>query len=175
MLYEVITVDNIKSGFFSHMSHELRTPLTSIKEGTTMLLEGLGGEISEKQDRILKIIVQESNRLIELVNSLLDLSKMEAGMMKYQFSSSELSPLVKESLEVLSPLAEAVITSYCIHYTKLYENRFVSDKYSWLLNTHLTSTSGKRWCIIWSNTSLKYVFFSQRSILFNDIAPCKFI
>ncbi len=107
MCHKLQEVDNIKSGFFSHMSHELRTPLTSIKEGTTMLLEGLGGEISEKQDRILKIIVQESNRLIELVNSLLDLSKMEAGMMKYQFSSSELSPLVKESLEVLSPLAEA--------------------------------------------------------------------
>ena len=108
MCHKLQEVDNIKSGFFSHMSHELRTPLTSIKEGTTMLLEGLGGEISAKQDRILKIIVQESNRLIELVNSLLDLSKMEAGMMKYQFSSTdELSPLVKESLEVLSPLAEA--------------------------------------------------------------------
>ena len=41
-------VDNVKSDFFSHMSHELRTPLASIKEGTTMLLEGLGGETTEK-------------------------------------------------------------------------------------------------------------------------------
>ena len=107
MCHKLQEVEEVKSGFFSHMSHELRTPLASIKEGTTMLLEGLGGEISEKQDRILKIIVQESNRMIDLVNSLLDLSKMEAGMLKYQLSSTDLSILVKESLEALSPLAEA--------------------------------------------------------------------
>jgi two-component system sensor histidine kinase GlrK len=100
-------VDDMKSDFFADMSHELRTPLTSIKEGTTMLLEGLGGEISEKQQRILSIVVQESNRLIKLVNSLLDLSKMEAGMMKYQFEPAELSDLVKNTLDTLAPLAES--------------------------------------------------------------------
>ena len=72
-----------------------------------MLLEGLGGETSEKQQRILKIIVQESNRLISLVNSLLDLAKMEAGMLKYQFTPTDLSVLAKKSLEILTPLAEA--------------------------------------------------------------------
>ena len=72
-----------------------------------MLLEGLGGETTEKQQRILKIIVQESNRLINLVNALLDLGKMEAGMLKYQFTSTDLAALVKQSLESLSPLAHA--------------------------------------------------------------------
>ena len=72
-----------------------------------MLLEGLGGGTSEKQERILKIIVQESNRMIELVNALLDLAKMEAGMLKYHFSTTDLFFLVKESLESLAPLAEA--------------------------------------------------------------------
>lgn len=107
MCHKLQEVDDIKSGFFSHMSHELRTPLASIKEGTTMLLDGLGGEISAKQQRILKIITQESNRMINLVNSLLDLSKMEAGMLKYQFTPTDLFFLVKESLEALAPLAEA--------------------------------------------------------------------
>ena len=107
MCHKLQEVDEIKSDFFSHMSHELRTPLASIKEGTSMLLEGLGGGISEKQERILKIIVQESNRLIDLVNALLDLSKMEAGMMKYQLMPTDLGVLAKESLEVLTPLAEA--------------------------------------------------------------------
>jgi len=107
MCHKLQEVDDIKSDFFSHMSHELRTPLASIKEGTTMLLEGLGGEISEKQQRILKIIVQESNRLIDQVNSLLDLSKMEAGMLKYQYTPTDLFFLVKKSLETLAPLAEA--------------------------------------------------------------------
>jgi two-component system sensor histidine kinase GlrK len=89
------------------MSHELRTPLTSIKEGTSMLLEGLGGEVTERQDHILRIIVQESNRMIKLVNALLDLSKMEAGMMKYQLETIDISVIARESLEVLAPLAEA--------------------------------------------------------------------
>ena len=100
-------VDQIKSDFFSHMSHELRTPLTSIREGTTMLLDGLGGELTEKQQRILAIIIQESNRMINLVNSLLDLSKMEAGMMKYQFGLTDLAELVKNALDSLAPLSEA--------------------------------------------------------------------
>jgi len=107
MCHKLQEVDDVKSAFFSHMSHELRTPLASIKEGTTMLSEGLAGEVSAKQQRILKIIVQESNRLIELVNSLLDLSKMEAGMLKYQFTSTDLSTLVERSLDALAPLAEA--------------------------------------------------------------------
>ena len=107
MCYKLQEVDSIKSDFFSHMSHELRTPLASIKEGTTMLLDGLGGEVTEKQQRILTIVVQESNRLIDLVNSLLDLSKMEAGMLKYQFTPTDLYFLAETSLESLAPLAEA--------------------------------------------------------------------
>ena len=107
MCHKLQEVDDIKSDFFSHMSHELRTPLASIKEGTTILLDGLGGEVSEKQQRILKIIVQESNRMIDLVNSLLDLSKMEAGMLKYQFTLTDISTLVNKAVESLAPLAEA--------------------------------------------------------------------
>ena len=107
MCHRLQAVDDIKSDFLSHMSHELRTPLASIKEGTNMLLEGLGGEGSEKQQRILRIIVQESNRMIDLVNGLLDLAKMEAGMLKYDLRPTDLDSLVKTSLESLAPLAEA--------------------------------------------------------------------
>jgi len=107
MSQKLQVVDNIKSGFFSHMSHELRTPLASIKEGTNMLLDGLGGKASEKQQRILTIIIQECNRMIELVNSLLDLSKMEGGMLTYHFAETSLPGLVRQSVIELGPLAEA--------------------------------------------------------------------
>lgn len=100
-------VDKMKSDFFSLMSHELRTPLTSIKEGTNLFLEGLGGEITEKQKKLLTIIAEESNRLIELVNSLLDLSKMEAGMLRYNFTRSNLLPLIQKVIIEVMPLAEA--------------------------------------------------------------------
>ena len=72
-----------------------------------MLLDGLVGETSDKQQRILRIVVQESNRMIGLVNGLLDLSKMEAGMLKYQFMPADLTALMEESLESLAPLAES--------------------------------------------------------------------
>ncbi len=65
-------IDRMKADFFASMSHELRTPLTSIKEGTGLLLEGVGGATTEKQRKLLAILAEESNRLISLVNSLLD-------------------------------------------------------------------------------------------------------
>jgi len=100
-------VDKMKSDFFSLMSHELRTPLTSIKEGTNMFLEGVGGEVTEKQEKLLRIISEESNRLITLVNSLLDLSKMEAGMPVYHFTKASLAPLIHKAVLEVMPLAES--------------------------------------------------------------------
>jgi two-component system sensor histidine kinase GlrK len=100
-------VDKMKSDFFLLMSHELRTPLTSIKEGTTLLQEGLAGEITGGQKKLLTIIAEESNRLIELVTSLLDLTKMEAGMMTYSFVKAELMPLIQKVIFELSPIAES--------------------------------------------------------------------
>jgi len=100
-------VDKMKSDFFSSMSHELRTPLTSIKEGINLLREGVGGAIPEKQKRLLAILSEESKRLIDLVNSLLDLSKMEAGMMTYTFEPGSLAPLIERATREMIPLIEA--------------------------------------------------------------------
>jgi two-component system sensor histidine kinase GlrK len=100
-------LDYIKADFFASMSHELRTPLTSIKEGTGLLLDGVGGATTEKQQKLLGIITEESNRLISLVNTFLDLSKMEAGMMHYDFESAYIEPLIKRALAEITPLMEA--------------------------------------------------------------------
>ena len=100
-------VDKMKSDFFSSMSHELRTPLSSIKEGINLLQEGVGGVTTDKQNRLLAILTAESNRLINLVNSLLDLSKMEAGMMTYAFQEGRLGPLIERVIVEMAPLVEA--------------------------------------------------------------------
>jgi len=100
-------LEKMKADFFSSMSHELRTPLTSIKEGTGLLLDGVGGAITEKQHKLLTIVAEESHRLIRLVNSLLDLSKMEAGMMPYNFEHSNVAPLIHKAVVEISPLLEA--------------------------------------------------------------------
>ena len=100
-------LDRLKADFFASMSHELRTPLTSIKEGTGLLLDGVGGEITEKQRKLLGILAEESNRLITVVNSLLDLSKMEAGMMTYDFEVTHVDALIKRAVSEITPLVEA--------------------------------------------------------------------
>ena len=100
-------VDKMKADFFAMISHELKTPLTTIKEGTSLLLEGVGGSITEKQDRLLTIISTESKRLTSLVNSILDLSKMEAGMMMYTFEQGYMGPLIEQVVREIIPYAEA--------------------------------------------------------------------
>jgi two-component system, NtrC family, sensor histidine kinase GlrK len=100
-------VDKVKSEFFSAMSHELRTPLTSIREGINLLEEGVGGSMTDKQKRLLTILSEETNRLIGLVNSVLDLSKMEAGMMAFRFQQESLAPLIKKVVVEVAPIIEA--------------------------------------------------------------------
>ncbi len=99
-------IDRLKADFFSVMSHELRTPLTAIKEGVSLLQDGVCGPTNEKQGKILNIISDESKRLINLVDNLLDLSKMEAGMLKYNFEEISIVPLVNQVVKELSPIAE---------------------------------------------------------------------
>jgi two-component system sensor histidine kinase GlrK len=100
-------VEKMKSNFFSGMSHELRTPLTSIKEGIGLLQDGVGGSVTEKQKRLLTILSEETRRLIDLVNSLLDLSKMQEGMMPYYFNEESLPLLVERVVAEIGPLIEA--------------------------------------------------------------------
>lgn len=107
MCIKLKEIDKMKSDFFSLMSHELRTPLTTIKEGATLFTESMEvAGVTERQKRLLTIINEECNRLIKLVNSLLDLSKMEAGMMVYNFNKAELSPLISRIIGEMGPLAE---------------------------------------------------------------------
>jgi two-component system sensor histidine kinase GlrK len=107
MCAQLEKVDQLKSDFFSLMSHELRTPLTTIKEGSNLVLERLREDKGAgKQKRLLNIINEECIRLINLVNSLLDMSRMEAGMMLYTFSLSDITPLIDKVTREIEPLAE---------------------------------------------------------------------
>jgi two-component system sensor histidine kinase GlrK len=107
MCQKLKEVDRLKSNFYALMSHELRTPLTSIREGTNMFLEGLGGEVTEKQRELLRIISEESSRLIDMVNPLLELSKLEAGVAAFNFAPADLSQLISRAIREVIPLAES--------------------------------------------------------------------
>ena len=99
-------LDEMKKDFISHLSHELRTPLTAIKEASNMLLEGVFKDVPEKQYELFSIIKEECERLINSVNRILDLSRMEAGMMTYNFKMASIIPIIQKSVTKLIPLAQ---------------------------------------------------------------------
>lgn len=73
--------DRVKSAFLATMSHELRTPLNSILGFTTILLQGLAGPLNEEQEKQLTMVKRSSRHLLDLINDVLDLSKIEAEQM----------------------------------------------------------------------------------------------
>jgi len=89
------TLDEAKSEFISIASHQLRTPLTAIKGYVSMFLEGDFGSFKKKARRALQNIFQANERLIALVNSLLDLSRLEAGKTKLEITKVDLKAMLK--------------------------------------------------------------------------------
>ncbi len=100
-------LDKMKSDFFSLMAHELRTPLSSMKAGIGLLEKSADRLDGEKRDRVLAIVSEECGRLIGLVNSLLDLSKMEAGMIAFNFAPGDIAQLVGRAVGEVEPLLVA--------------------------------------------------------------------
>ncbi len=98
--------DDMKSEFLAHVSHELRTPLASIQEGTQLLLDQIPGPLTEEQRVTVRIMADSSRRLIHLISTLLDLSKMEAGMMEYRIVLTDLRSVAQTSVNKVRLLAE---------------------------------------------------------------------
>jgi two-component system, NtrC family, sensor histidine kinase GlrK len=99
-------LDEMKEDFIAHISHELRTPLTAIREGTTLLWEEIPGPLTTSQREIVNVVRSHSERLYRFLSSVLDLSKMEAGMMEYVEVPSDLSALVSRSVETVQLTAQ---------------------------------------------------------------------
>ncbi|HXT50947.1 MAG TPA: two-component regulator propeller domain-containing protein [Thermoanaerobaculia bacterium] len=90
-----------KSVFLSNMSHELRTPLNSIIGFSQILEDKLATDVSEKHRRFLSNIRRSGEHLLQLINDLLDLSKIEAGRMELRAETLELAPLIHEVRELM--------------------------------------------------------------------------
>ncbi|MEY8203687.1 MAG: ATP-binding protein, partial [Bermanella sp.] len=99
-------VEKEKSEFISTVSHELRTPLTSIRASLGMLASGSMGALPEKASRLTTIAKQNTERLIILVNDILDIEKLQAGKIAFQFKGLILADLVSACLQVNQSLAE---------------------------------------------------------------------
>ena len=96
----------LKSRFVANMSHELRTPLTAILGLGEMLRDEKAGPQNERQKRYLEDILSSSRHLLQLINDVLDLAKMEAGALELGLETVDPSALVSEVVEVLRPIAK---------------------------------------------------------------------
>jgi len=98
-------MDRLKSLFIASMSHELRTPLNSIIGFTGIILMGMSGEISDLQKKQLGMVKKSANHLLELINDVIDVSKIEAGKTDLTIESFDLSELAREVEEVFDVAA----------------------------------------------------------------------
>jgi signal transduction histidine kinase len=100
-------LDRVKSDFLLNVSHELRTPLTAIKGSVDNMLDGITGPLSEPQRRYLTRVKTNADRLVRLINDLLDLARIEEGRVQVNPTFFSLSGLASELLETLRPVATA--------------------------------------------------------------------
>uniref|UniRef100_UPI003FA70736 ATP-binding protein n=1 Tax=Polaromonas sp. TaxID=1869339 RepID=UPI003FA70736 len=91
-------IDRMKSEFFSTVSHELRTPLTSIRGSLSLLTGGVAGELPAVAKNLAGIASINCERLIRLINDILDIEKIESGKMRFELQPVELQPLLAQAL-----------------------------------------------------------------------------
>lgn len=96
----------IKAELIQMVSHELRTPIHSVKEGLSIVLEGLTGEITPEQKEVLNISKRCVDRLVRLVNDVLAFHKLEAGVIEFHMKKENLTRMIEETGASMRPLME---------------------------------------------------------------------
>ena len=101
-------VEQMKNDFVSVVSHELRTPLTSIRGSLGLIAGGVAGELPEKARALVEIAAKNCERLVRLINDILDVEKIESGQMGFRFAPVELMPLIEHAIESNRSYAEGL-------------------------------------------------------------------
>ena len=97
--------DRVKSNFLATVSHELRTPLTSVIGYSEMLLEGVAGPLNEEQREYVRTVMEKGDQLLQLITGILDISRVEAGQMKFERLPFDLAEVVSVALSTVAPHA----------------------------------------------------------------------
>ncbi|AGA88769.1 CHASE3 domain-containing protein [Stutzerimonas stutzeri] len=99
-------MEQMKTEFISTVSHELRTPLTAIRGALGMLIGGIAGQVSDEARPLLGIAHKNSERLVRLINDILDIEKLEAGRLTFNFGRHDVRPLVQQALSDITPYGQ---------------------------------------------------------------------
>lgn len=125
---ELETSNKYKSEFLANMSHELRTPLNSINILSKILTDNKDGNLTEKQVQQAMTIYNSGKDLLQLINDILDLSKIEAKMMHLHLSDVSMDALTHKLHELFEPLAKQKEINLELNIEQLKENIIYSDK-----------------------------------------------
>jgi len=98
--------NEVKSEFLATMSHELRTPLTAIIGFSELLMEGVMGDLTEEQCESLQEVLHNAADLLDLINSLLDLTKIESGRMRLDIGVFDIGATVRRVVSTITPLIQ---------------------------------------------------------------------
>ncbi|MFI5447616.1 PAS domain S-box protein [Polaromonas sp. UC242_47] len=115
---ELKRMDRMKSEFVSTVSHELRTPLTSIRGSLGLVWGGVTGELPEKAKHLVGIAKNNCERLIRLINDILDSEKIESGKMRFDLQALDLEPLMVQALAANEGFADQHNVSLVLRSTK---------------------------------------------------------
>jgi PAS domain S-box-containing protein len=99
-------IEQIKKDFISIVSHELRTPLTAIRGSLGLLATGIYNQKPERQAEMLSIAARQSDRLVRLVNDILDLGRLESGHAQLKIQPCEITSLIQQSVEIMQAQAQ---------------------------------------------------------------------
>ncbi len=103
---ELSRASKLKSQFLANMSHELRTPLNSIIGFSRILIRKIGDDIPERQARNLRLVHESGQHLLELVNDILDIERIEAGMVTVREDEADVVALARDVITKLKPAAQ---------------------------------------------------------------------
>jgi len=107
-------LDEMKSDFVNMVAHELRSPLVSIRQQNSVLVEGLVGPLQEKQQGFLKKGMKKIDALLELINDLLDIAKIEAGKAVQHQVPIDIGQVISDTISLMEPRAkeQGIILNY---------------------------------------------------------------
>lgn len=108
-------IERMKDEFVSVVSHELRTPLTSIHGSLGMLASGLIHSDSEQGKRLLQIATDSTERLVRLINDILDIERIESGRVKMEKQTCNVADLITEAVNTMQPIADKAHVSLNVH------------------------------------------------------------
>ncbi len=104
---QVQRANDAKTEFVSFVSHELKQPMTSMKGYTDLLMKGIGGELNEQQKQFLQVIRSNVGRMDQLVQSLLDISRIESGRLKLEMGDVVPEEMISEAVQAFEPTLNA--------------------------------------------------------------------